>query len=950
MNRNILKISLVILLTFFLLNSAEAATKYWDNETADGLAKTPNNWNPNGLPIAGQDDVVFDNTSDADCSWDITEATYAVINNMSLNSGYDGVVTLAQATEIAGKLTVASGTFSTGTNFQLTLAGGYAQSGTSIFNANNSLILITNGGATAWNKTAGTFNKGNSTVRFTTNSQTIAAGGTDFYRLDINASGKIITASTELQTSQDCLIQNGTLALGSNNLTVAGVGLNYDTGGLTTSTGSLVTLSSGGNIRATNKTFDSLTLGDGTTRTCGMWTNMTINGQLTIKSNTGLSPNGYDITLTKSNATGANRPFIFESGATYGTANSSNIIKYTGSGTIDIETLNSHLGYGSLILDNASGTFQLRGDTLIQWDVTISNGTLDATASNHKLSLRRHFTNNAGANGFNARAGTLEFPSYCLNSNITSGGTSFYNLVTLKCNWTYTITTLDVLDVDNNLTITGGTFNTAYSVHIGDSSNTNSGNLDVQTNTNQKYTQTNGTTYIYSSASGSNTIGATGTGTITFNHLTIGNGSTTMTTTLGRQCTINGDLSVTGNATFDLNDIAPLGNITSSKTVYNPGTLKTGSATYTLYNVSNGGTLIIEQEGVPMPLTITTLANEVGSTVKYYYSGPPGNNQKIMETTYYNLTLDNSGNVIYAEPTAQVNNILNIVNGTFYPTGCTLTLAGTGTPLVISGSFDSGNSTVIYTGDTTATNVTAYTYNNLTINNANTTFTAAGSIACNGNMTLSAGTFDLSNKTLTVAGTLSVEGGMLDLQTSANQVKIGSGGTLQMTSAAGSSIVTADVATAPLLTTSGTEGTHSYNVNFTGGTLDVDEWDIRSVNATGVRIGSGVTVTNFNKITYTNFVSGAGTCDALLDITNLSPTLTGHTFPASWSGGECNVRLQTGGTVTMNTWTGGFGGCTYTCDSVNVSACGAGTVNWQGETCAVYQPRQSGALGSPMFF
>ncbi|MBU2595491.1 hypothetical protein KJ713_01490, partial [Patescibacteria group bacterium] len=78
-------------------------------------------------------------------------------------------------------------------------------------------------------------------------------------------------------------------------------------------------------------------------------------------------------------------------------------------------------------------------------------------------------------------------------------------------------------------------------------------------------------------------------------------------------------------------------------------------------------------------------------------------------------------------------------------------LSGSGTPFVIGGTFTPGTSTIKYTG-AAATNIAGTTYNNLTVDQAGTTFTAAGDINVGSVLTINTGTFNASNRTITLSG------------------------------------------------------------------------------------------------------------------------------------------------------------------------------------------------------
>ena len=116
---------------------------------------------------------------------------------------------------------------------------------------------------------------------------------------------------------------------------------------------------------------------------------------------------------------------------------------------------------------------------------------------------------------------------------------------------------------------------------------------------------------------------------------------------------------------------------------------------------------------------------------------------------------------------------------------------------------------------------------------------------------------------------------------------------------------------------------------------------------TGVQIGSGVTLTTLDNITWSNtFQTTGGTADSLLSVVSQTATLSNHTFPASWTGGECAVRLNTSGTLTMQSVTGAFSGDANDCDSTNSrgGVTGTGVVTW-GRV-----PRHSGSSGYPAIY
>src|SRR4030042_4560547 len=97
-----------------------------------------------------------------------------------------------------------------------------------------------------------------------------------------------------------------------------------------------------------------------------------------------------------------------------------------------------------------------------------------------------------------------------------------------------------------------------------------------------------------------------------------------------------------------------------------------------------------------------------------------------------------------------VGSVFNINAGTFDGSNKIISLSGSAASLVVSGTFTPSTSTIKYTG-TLATNVAAATYNNLTLDQAGTIFTAAGDMSVGSGLNINAGTFDGSNKIITLS-------------------------------------------------------------------------------------------------------------------------------------------------------------------------------------------------------
>ena len=121
--------------------------------------------------------------------------------------------------------------------------------------------------------------------------------------------------------------------------------------------------------------------------------------------------------------------------------------------------------------------------------------------------------------------------------------------------------------------------------------------------------------------------------------------------------------------------------------------------------------------------------------------------------TLYNLQI--SGTIAASTSDVTVSAVLTIDNTKSFDGGSrTITLSGSGTPFVVSGTFTCSTSTISYTG-AGGTNITSTTYYNLTINHAAVTFIAsgAGDIIVTNVLTITAGTFDASDRIIILSGT-----------------------------------------------------------------------------------------------------------------------------------------------------------------------------------------------------
>jgi hypothetical protein len=209
---------------------------------------------------------------------------------------------------------------------------------------------------------------------------------------------------------------------------------------------SLIIANTGGATTTFGGSLTSITAG-GLTLTSG---NLTP-GTLTTMNITGIT------TLTAGNFTA---PATITQGGNW-LNNGGTFIEGTGTVTFNgggAQTLGGTQTTTFYNLTSNGGTITLGHDEIIDNTLLISTGILDASAANHNLTVRQNFTNNSA---FTARNGTVT-----LTGNTTSPvnidgnvNTTFYNLIANPTNATDITLLSRPMTVNNNFTISNGTFN-----------------------------------------------------------------------------------------------------------------------------------------------------------------------------------------------------------------------------------------------------------------------------------------------------------------------------------------------------------------------------------------------------------------------------------------------------------------------------------------------------------
>ncbi len=463
-----------------------AADRYWVLNSGTGNWSNTSNWSTSqfgsggaSVPTAGQV-IAFTGANNGNCNIDV-----AVNVSTLIIQGYSGTInTQNNSVTIGNGYTQTSGTFTMGSS-TASIGGSYTHS-------------------------AGTFTSGTSTVTFnTTSAQTITSGGAVFSHTIFNGNngywnladqfsstgnftvsgGTVDTTSSSygIYVGSDVVLSGGALTLNASTMT-AGSNWTLQPGGTFNAGTSTVTFQGGSagsySLLTSSKTQsfahlkfnqpnatwllqDGLNLGGNLTLAGGLDTNSSGNYSLGVTSDVVII-NGGSLTMNASQVT-IGGSFKF---ATGGLDVGSSTVTLIGSGNKVI----SGVFFNNLVLNGTgstwtaisgttvnaifhatAGTLSTNNLVLLFGDVILNGGTLNANSS--AILAAGNWTFSSGS--FNAGTSTVTFGNQSANSKITSGNSSFANVIFGVSGYPSDNTTLNgPLVVGGNVTLATGTFNT----------------------------------------------------------------------------------------------------------------------------------------------------------------------------------------------------------------------------------------------------------------------------------------------------------------------------------------------------------------------------------------------------------------------------------------------------------------------------------------------------------
>jgi hypothetical protein len=674
-------------------------------------------------------------------------------------SGGAGTKTAAGALTVAGDVTINAGATFAAATFSHSFAGNFTDNGT--LSAGTSTITLNGAGAQSiGGSSTATFNnltvsKTSGTVTLSANESvgnnlSLSAGTLDLSSFTLNGGGAGAFSAANGATllvggAANFPSSYGTTSLGASstvNYYAAGAqSVAAVTYGNLTFSGTGTKTAAGGVTVAATTTIGSGTTFDGSTFTHFFAGNFTDNGAFasagtaTLNGSTAQSIGGSS-TTTFNNLT-------VSSGNTVSLAASQSAAGNltVSSGTLDLATftLNRTSAGGTLTVSN--GATLAIGGTSTTFPANYTTHSLGATSTVNYKGASQTVTNESYGNLALSGSGTVTMPAGALSiaGTFTTSGTE-------------SATAQAAVTVGSDVTIgSGTTFTTGAFTDSFAGSFTNNGT----------FTATGGTVVL--NGTGAEAIG--GTSTTSFNNLTLSNSTTAITA--AANFNVGGTFTLSSGAVFTPAAAVVINNAGAAGTITGSGTAQVTSTSASGYSAQ-------------YKFTTNTLAN---LTVDYSSSSA----QTIVAVAYGNLKT--SGNATKTAPAGlTVTGDVTIGSGsTFAASSFSHSFAGNFTD---NGTFTStGTVTFNGTGAQAIGGSTTTVFSSVTINKSSGTASLTGSATAAANLTVTAGTLDLSTFTFnraTAGGTLTVSsgatlrvGGASNFPTNYTTVSLASGSTVE---------------------------------------------------------------------------------------------------------------------------------------------------------------------------
>ena len=644
----------------------------------------------------------------------ISGGATTTFNNLTVNKG-TSVSNILEATSVigmlAGGLTLTNGTlkvssastFTTNTNTNLTLS---ATTGLNINNSSASITVGSSGGNLLVSGGQLSLNSGTLTVGNGGSRIDVSSGNADFTSGTVNINGRFnltggTTTITGASINLDPQVAGGTVGATTDIFQATGAAnLTFSSGTLTiidphalTGTGNAIQFVSGAGTK--NFSGSTIRLGDGTSTTSGSVDGFDINtGGITLGNLIINNPSGTNRTsFLKTNNLIIGGDFTLTAGtfdANGLTSTIPNLVTVPAGATYLAKTATQTLNGGLTV---SGGTFTGAAGTVTTTNMTLSGGTL--TAPSGTFNVSGNWSNSGGT--FTHNSGIVTFTSTASGKTIAgslTGSNKFFDIVFNGSGggWTFS----DNAEAADDFTITNGSVTAPAALTI-KGSYSNSGT----------FTNNSGLVTFNATTTGK-TIAGTLTSTSKFFGVTF-NGT-------GGAWAFSDNADVADDFTITAGSVtAPSGTLNIAKNFSNSGTF-----------THNSGTVVFN--GITQSVTGATTFNNLT------HSGASA------QTLTLNSATTVAGNVTNSDGTLALNNV-------------NLTIGGNYANSVGSG-FTPGSGSVIFnkaSGTQTLLMTTGGDFSNIQHTGAGT-LQLSSDLAMTGNLTNSAGTFDVNIYNIVIAG------------------------------------------------------------------------------------------------------------------------------------------------------------------------------------------------------